>query len=68
MFIMCLFPTERFPSLTTALLVLLILLVVGLIVCGGLLVHFRQYFMSGMSLLLHYPKCQCAIFSLVTGP
>ncbi|XP_030285759.1 uncharacterized protein LOC115589162 [Sparus aurata] len=37
---------ERFPSWTTALLVLLVLLAVGLIVLGGLLVHFRQYFMS----------------------
>uniref|UniRef100_A0A3Q1HMG3 Ig-like domain-containing protein n=1 Tax=Anabas testudineus TaxID=64144 RepID=A0A3Q1HMG3_ANATE len=34
-----------------ALLVLLVLL----LVTGGLLVHFRQYFMSGTSLLLHYP-------------
>ncbi|XP_051249838.1 uncharacterized protein LOC127359764 isoform X4 [Dicentrarchus labrax] len=36
---------ERFPSWAKALLVLLVLLVLGLIV-GGLLVHFRQYFMS----------------------
>ncbi|KAM8747349.1 butyrophilin-like protein 2 [Acanthopagrus schlegelii] len=34
---------ERFPSWATALLVLL---AVGLLVCGGLLVHFRHYFMS----------------------
>ncbi|XP_073330624.1 uncharacterized protein [Pagrus major] len=34
---------ERFPSWATALLVLL---AVGLIVLGGLLVYFRQYFMS----------------------
>ncbi|XP_038587819.1 butyrophilin-like protein 2 isoform X3 [Micropterus salmoides] len=36
---------ERFPSWAKVLLVLLVLLVVGL-VAGGLLVHFRQYFMS----------------------
>ncbi|XP_051249844.1 uncharacterized protein LOC127359770 isoform X2 [Dicentrarchus labrax] len=36
---------ERFPSWAKALLVLLVLLVLSLIV-GGLLVHFRQYFMS----------------------
>ncbi|XP_073330622.1 uncharacterized protein [Pagrus major] len=35
-----------FPSWATALLVLLVLLAVGLTVLGGLLVHFRQYFMS----------------------
>ncbi|CAI5682773.1 unnamed protein product [Oreochromis niloticus] len=35
---------ERFPSWAKALLVLLILLVVS----GGLLFHFRQYFMSGL--------------------
>ncbi|XP_073331343.1 myelin-oligodendrocyte glycoprotein-like [Pagrus major] len=44
-----------FPSWATALLVLL---AVGLIVLGSLLVHLRQYFMSGTSLLLHYPECQ----------
>ncbi|XP_051251186.1 coxsackievirus and adenovirus receptor-like, partial [Dicentrarchus labrax] len=37
---------ERFPPWAKALLVLLVLLVLGLIVSGGLLVHFRQYFMS----------------------
>ncbi|XP_067379047.1 V-set domain containing T-cell activation inhibitor 1-like [Channa argus] len=42
---------ERFPSWAKVLLVLLVLLIVS----GGLLVHFRHYFMSGMSLLLHYP-------------
>ncbi|KAK2863541.1 hypothetical protein Q5P01_003074 [Channa striata] len=42
---------ERFPSWAKALLVLLVLLLVAV----GLLVHFRHYFMSGMSLLLHYP-------------
>ncbi|XP_038558241.1 uncharacterized protein LOC119890899 [Micropterus salmoides] len=36
---------ERFPSWAKVLLVLLVLLVVGL-VAGGLLVHFRHYFMS----------------------
>uniref|UniRef100_I3K679 Ig-like domain-containing protein n=1 Tax=Oreochromis niloticus TaxID=8128 RepID=I3K679_ORENI len=42
---------ERFPSWAKALLVLLVLLVVS----GGLLFHFRHYFMSGECLLLHYP-------------
>ncbi|CAI5670058.1 unnamed protein product [Oreochromis niloticus] len=42
---------EPFPSWAKALLVLLVLLVVS----GGLLFHFRQYFMSGECLLLHYP-------------
>ncbi|XP_073331585.1 uncharacterized protein [Pagrus major] len=37
---------ERFPSWATALLVLLVLLVVGLLVSGALLLHFRHYFMS----------------------
>ncbi|KAF3698403.1 V-set domain-containing T-cell activation inhibitor 1 B7 -like protein 4 [Channa argus] len=37
------FSTERFPSWAKVLLVLLVLL---LIVTGGLLVHFRHYFMS----------------------
>ncbi|KAM9335396.1 uncharacterized protein ABDE67_020371 [Symphorus nematophorus] len=37
---------ERFPSWAKVLLVLLVLLVVGLVVSGGLLVHFRHYFMS----------------------
>ncbi|XP_067378957.1 butyrophilin-like protein 2 [Channa argus] len=37
------FSTERFPSWAKVLLVLLVLL----IVTGGLLVHFRHYFMSG---------------------
>ncbi|XP_038595707.1 uncharacterized protein LOC119919375 isoform X2 [Micropterus salmoides] len=37
---------ERFPSWAKVLLVLLVLLVVGLVAAGGLLVHFRQYFMS----------------------
>uniref|UniRef100_A0A3Q1HSU8 Ig-like domain-containing protein n=1 Tax=Anabas testudineus TaxID=64144 RepID=A0A3Q1HSU8_ANATE len=45
------FSTEQFPSWAKALLVLLVLL----LVTGVLLVHFRQYFMSGTSLLLHYP-------------
>ncbi|XP_051250997.1 uncharacterized protein LOC127360600 isoform X3 [Dicentrarchus labrax] len=36
---------ERFPSWATALLVLLVLLVLGLIV-GGFFVYFQQYFMS----------------------
>uniref|UniRef100_A0AAZ1Y4N4 Ig-like domain-containing protein n=1 Tax=Oreochromis aureus TaxID=47969 RepID=A0AAZ1Y4N4_OREAU len=40
------FSTERFPSWVKALLVLLVLLVVS----GGLLFHFRYYFMSGESL------------------
>ncbi|XP_033182554.1 uncharacterized protein LOC113168717 [Anabas testudineus] len=40
------FSTERFPSWAKALLILLVLLVVLLLVTGGLLVHFRQYFMS----------------------
>ncbi|CAI5657052.1 unnamed protein product [Oreochromis niloticus] len=42
---------EQFPSWAKALLVLLVLLVVS----GGLLFHFRHYFMSGECLLLHYP-------------
>uniref|UniRef100_A0A3B4F8E8 Ig-like domain-containing protein n=1 Tax=Pundamilia nyererei TaxID=303518 RepID=A0A3B4F8E8_9CICH len=42
---------EPFPSWATALLVLLVLLMVS----GGLLFHFRHYFMSGECLLLHYP-------------
>ncbi|XP_038587817.1 uncharacterized protein LOC119912613 isoform X2 [Micropterus salmoides] len=37
---------ERFPSWAKVLLVLLVLLVAGLVAAGGLLVHFRQYFMS----------------------
>ncbi|XP_038554128.1 uncharacterized protein LOC119887417 [Micropterus salmoides] len=37
---------ERFPSWVKVLLVLLVLLVAGLVAAGGLLVHFRQYFMS----------------------
>ncbi|XP_045920030.1 uncharacterized protein LOC123979963 [Micropterus dolomieu] len=37
---------EQFPSWAKVLLVLLVLLVVGLVVAGALLVHFRQYFMS----------------------
>ncbi|XP_073331597.1 uncharacterized protein [Pagrus major] len=37
---------ERFPSWAKALLVLLVLLVVGLLVSGALLLHFRHYFMS----------------------
>uniref|UniRef100_A0A671UFX6 Ig-like domain-containing protein n=1 Tax=Sparus aurata TaxID=8175 RepID=A0A671UFX6_SPAAU len=58
MFFMFLVPTERFPSWAKALLVLLVL---GLLV-GALLVHFRQYFMSGMSPQLHYPSCTWAAF------
>lgn len=54
MFFMFLVPTERFPSWAKVLLVVLVLLVAGLVAAGGLLVHFRQYFMSGMSLLLHF--------------
>ncbi|XP_039464814.1 uncharacterized protein LOC120438478 [Oreochromis aureus] len=42
---------EPFPSWAKALLVLLVVLVVS----GGLLFHFRHYFMSGECLLLHYP-------------
>ncbi|KAL4008972.1 hypothetical protein ACER0C_002824 [Sarotherodon galilaeus] len=42
---------ERFPSWAKALLVFLVLLVVS----GGLLFHFRHYFMPGECLLLHYP-------------
>ncbi|XP_005755262.1 uncharacterized protein LOC102203059 [Pundamilia nyererei] len=45
---------EQFPFWTVVLLVLLVLLVV-LVVSGGLLFHFRHYFMSGECLLLHYP-------------
>ncbi|XP_073330962.1 butyrophilin-like protein 2 [Pagrus major] len=36
----------RFPPWAKALLVLLVLLVVGLLVSGALLLHFRHYFMS----------------------
>uniref|UniRef100_A0A3Q2TIZ4 Ig-like domain-containing protein n=1 Tax=Fundulus heteroclitus TaxID=8078 RepID=A0A3Q2TIZ4_FUNHE len=43
---------ERFPSWAKVLLALLVLV---LIVFGGLLFHFRHYFMSGESLKLHYP-------------
>ncbi|XP_039890188.1 uncharacterized protein LOC120735072 [Simochromis diagramma] len=42
---------KPFPSWATAVLVLLVLLVVS----GGLLFYFRNYFMSGECLLLHYP-------------
>ncbi|XP_005953122.1 uncharacterized protein LOC102312534 isoform X2 [Haplochromis burtoni] len=45
---------EPFPSWAKVLVGLLILLVV-LGVSGGLFFHFRQYFMSGECLLLHYP-------------
>ncbi|XP_026014568.1 matrix remodeling-associated protein 8-like [Astatotilapia calliptera] len=45
---------ERFPSWATALLVLQFIFIL-LVVSGGLLFHFRQYFMSGECLLLHYP-------------
>ncbi len=55
MFFVFLIPTERFPVWAKVLLVVLVLLVVGVSVAGGLLVHFRQYFMSGMSPTLHYP-------------
>ncbi|XP_045920406.1 butyrophilin-like protein 2 isoform X2 [Micropterus dolomieu] len=37
---------ERIPTWAKVLLVLLVLLVFGLVAAGGLLVHFRQYFMS----------------------
>ncbi|XP_038586718.1 uncharacterized protein LOC119911834 isoform X2 [Micropterus salmoides] len=37
---------ERFPPWAKVLLVLLVLLVVVVVATGGLLVHFRQYFMS----------------------
>ena len=56
-FCMFLVPTEQYPSWATALLVLL---AVGLLVCGALLLHFRHYFMPGMSLILHYPSCKWA--------
>uniref|UniRef100_A0A3Q1HP39 Ig-like domain-containing protein n=1 Tax=Anabas testudineus TaxID=64144 RepID=A0A3Q1HP39_ANATE len=49
------FSTERFPFWANVYQVLLVLLADLLLVTGGLLVHFRQYFMSGTSLLLHYP-------------
>uniref|UniRef100_A0A3B4GMI1 Ig-like domain-containing protein n=1 Tax=Pundamilia nyererei TaxID=303518 RepID=A0A3B4GMI1_9CICH len=42
--------TEPFPSWAIALMILLVLLV-----SGGLLFHFRHYFMKGECLLLHYP-------------
>uniref|UniRef100_A0A3P9B7V1 Ig-like domain-containing protein n=1 Tax=Maylandia zebra TaxID=106582 RepID=A0A3P9B7V1_9CICH len=48
------FCTEPFPSWAKAVLVLLFLLVL-LVVSGGLIYYFRQYFMSGECLLLHYP-------------